>query len=98
MNDALKRGQVFVRAKSPAGTWHVCDVVDLDEASFRLWIQLHGHANREQKGAPELELRSEGEPPPPLPPDVFEALVEGLATALEHEHARRYLAGEKKKV
>lgn len=34
----LRRGQVFVRAKDQAGRWGTCDVLDLDEVSFRAWV------------------------------------------------------------
>lgn len=34
----MKAGQVFVRAKDPAGRWGSADVLDLDERSFRAWV------------------------------------------------------------
>ena len=34
----MKKDQVFVRAKSPAGKWGNHDVLDLDEQSFRAFV------------------------------------------------------------
>lgn len=31
----MKRGQVFVRAKSPSGKWGSHDILDLDDLSFK---------------------------------------------------------------
>jgi hypothetical protein len=34
----MKRQQLFVRAQSPSGKWHVADVYDLDEPSWRVFL------------------------------------------------------------
>lgn len=34
----MKRGQIFVRAKSPSGKWGNHDALDLDDKSFRAFI------------------------------------------------------------
>ena len=34
----IKRGQVFVRAKSPGGRWHSADVLDLTQESFNAFV------------------------------------------------------------
>ena len=34
----IKRGQVFVRAKSPSGRWHSADVLDLTQESFNAFV------------------------------------------------------------
>lgn len=61
----MKRGQVFVRAKLPNGTWASCDVLDLEAASFKVWLidMLVRSGNPtgiavEPGEGPELELRA----------------------------------------
>lgn len=34
----MKRGQVFVRAKSPSGQWGTHDVLDLEQESLNVFI------------------------------------------------------------
>lgn len=34
----MKRGQVFVRAKSPSGKWGTHDVLDLDNSSYKAFL------------------------------------------------------------
>ncbi len=34
----MKKGQVFVRAKSPSGKWGSHDVLDLDQPSFNAFV------------------------------------------------------------
>lgn len=34
----MKRGQVFVRAKSPSGKWGTHDALDLEQESFNAFI------------------------------------------------------------
>ncbi len=34
----MKRGQVFVRARSKRGKWESVDVLDLDEESFKAFV------------------------------------------------------------
>jgi hypothetical protein len=62
-----RRDQVFVRAVSPKGVSHVCDVLDLDEESFRAFVVnalLRGCLVTGLRDAPgpDLRFRSRGEP------------------------------------
>lgn len=65
----LKRGQVFVRAKSPSGRWHSADVLDLTQESFNAWVTsvlfrrgLVAGMVDEMVMGPEVDLRSTREP------------------------------------